>query len=99
LKRHSLGTFQLQPVSPSKRAEQFNSTDELLEGSFSLELLDPIVPSELQDDDERALLDSSWLSPLRMTLDDDFAFWLLEDELINLLEDETNSKLEDELDF
>jgi hypothetical protein len=80
LKRHSLGTFQFHSVSPSKRAEQFNSSSKLL--------LDSIVPSELQDDDERTLLEeavSTLLLDSFLTLKEEFAVaTLLLDSLLSL---------------
>jgi hypothetical protein len=69
-----------------------NPTFWLLEDELDIRLEELLI-CLLEDEmvfkfDDELLLDSSWLSPLRMTLDDDFAFWLLEDETVFRLEED-----------
>ena len=91
LKRHSLGISQLQPSVPSKSAEQFNSTDELLEAASPALLLDSSLSLEDEFDESSLLLDSSTAlmsedEELRVTEEED-SFLTLEDDFTELLLD------------
>jgi len=91
LKRHFLGISQLQPSVPSKNAEQFNSTDELLEAASPALLLDSSLSLEDEFDESSLLLDSSTAlmsedEELRVTEEED-SFLTLEDDFTELLLD------------
>jgi hypothetical protein len=91
LKRHSLGISQLQPSVPSKSAEQFSSTDELLEAASPALLLDFSLSLEDEFDESSLLLDSSTTlmsedEELRVTEEED-SFLTLEDDFAELLLD------------